>query len=131
MLGAREPQELFGLTVDPTYFRLFGARPEVGRLFGSEAAVVGVTPTVVLGHGLWQRTFGADPAVVGSTILLGGQAATVVGVIDPAFRPLDENTDFWIPLVNDRDNFSDYQGTAQVNAVARLGDGVTLEQARS
>src|SRR5207247_2407183 len=39
----------------------------------------------VLGHGLWQRRFGSDPAILGKSLVLNGQSHTVVGVLGPEF----------------------------------------------
>ena len=57
---------------------------------------------IVLGHGLWQRRFGADPAIAGKPITLSGRPFTVVGVAPPGFRGLDLILDcrFWVPLGN-------------------------------
>ena len=59
-------------------------------------------PVIVIGHGLWQRRFGADPAIAGKHITLSGRPFTVVGVAPPGFRGLDIILDcqFWVPLGN-------------------------------
>ena len=61
---------------------MLGARPLLGEPFHADAA----DPTaVVLTHGLWTRRFGADPSIVGRTIVLNGQPRLVVAVMRPDF----------------------------------------------
>ena len=61
----------------------------LGRLLDpSRDEAPGAEPVVVLGHGYWQRHFGADPLVVGRTIRLNGKPATVVGVAGSDFSGL-------------------------------------------
>ena len=89
--------------VSTNFFSALGVRAAAGRLFvpGDETALT-QRPVVVLGHDLWQRRFGGDPAVVGSTIhlLRGGPVPVVVaGVLPASFRDLDADADrdIWMP----------------------------------
>jgi predicted permease len=40
----------------------------------------------MLGHGYWERAFGADPQVVGRTLRMGGRNYTIIGVAPPTYR---------------------------------------------
>ncbi len=51
----------------------------------------------VLSHGLWQRAFGADPAIIGKTITLSGSGYTVVGVMPPDFKIFNPPAVFGLP----------------------------------
>jgi predicted permease len=91
---------------------------------------------IVIGHGLWQRRFGADPAIAGKAIALSGRPFTVVGVAPPGFRGLDLILDcqFWVPLGNlDQllPNTGNYQSRDYhwITAAGRLQTGVTRAQA--
>src|ERR1039458_8144400 len=93
-------------------------------------------PVIVLGHGLWQRRFGADPAIAGKAVTLSGRPFTVVGVAPPGFRGLDLILDcqFWVPLGNlDQllPNTSNYQSRDYhwIAVAGRLQPGVTRPQA--
>ena len=130
--------------VDRDVFRVLGVRPLLGRGFTAEEDRPDGDRVVVLGHALWQRSFGADPSLVGRTIEIGGEAATVVGVMPPGFRlPLDYGasgpTEAWIPLATDAPSeeavpgpeFSRDGQSHNFYGVARLAPGATVERANA
>src|SRR5205085_993623 len=68
------------------YFDVLGLRPAEGRAFSAEEDQTPLThPVVIIGHGLWQRRFGGDPAIVGRTLTLNGRAFTVIGITPARF----------------------------------------------
>jgi predicted permease len=86
LTGDGDPQMLrIGLVTD-NFFPLLGAQPAMGRTFAPEDDSSGAPTAILLSAGLWERRFGADPAVVGRRILINGQPTTVVGVMPAAFR---------------------------------------------
>src|SRR5262249_5244936 len=87
LTGSRESAELEAPRVTPGFFELLGIVPTAGRTFSSAEDRAGADHVAVIGHQLWQRKFGADPAVVGRSITLDGKAVTVVGVL-PAAAPV-------------------------------------------
>jgi predicted permease len=67
-------------------FALLGVKPLLGRAILPEDDIArGGHPVVMLGHGDWQRAFGADPQVVGRTLRMGGRAYTIIGVAPPNY----------------------------------------------
>ena len=52
----------------------------------------------VISDALWRRVFNQDPAAVGRSILLDGQATTVIGIMPPGMRFPSRLTDVWLPL---------------------------------
>jgi predicted permease len=120
-------EQVRGEHVSEAYFRLFGAHFVLGRPFLDEEDRPGGGSVVVLSGGLWQRQFGADAAIVGKSILLGGDSYTVVGVTNPAFSP-DPAADLWMPLQADPNTTSH---SFIVYCAGRLRPGVTLRQARA
>ncbi len=78
---------------------MLGARPAAGRLFVAEdAARPGAAPVVVLNYRFWQKYFGADPHVIGRTMLMNRTPFTIVGVADEATQgPKILIPDLWIP----------------------------------
>ena len=82
-----EPLRVFGELVTPNFFQVLGVSPALGRTFREdEGSTPGREPVVVVSHGFWTRTLGADPAAVGKTITVNGLALVVIGVTPPEFH---------------------------------------------
>src|ERR1043166_4551527 len=87
LTGTDEPEQLRGVKVSDNYFAVLGVYPERGRAFTAEEYEPGKGSVVILGHGLWQRRFGADPHITGQQITLDGARYTVVGVMPEGIYP--------------------------------------------
>src|SRR5262249_35573532 len=96
--GEGEPEQLSGAAVSPGFLGLFGIQPQLGRGFlpGDEQARKG--KVILLSHGLWQRRFGGDRAIVGRQITLDRESYTVVGVLP---RDFDFPYTILVPLTVD------------------------------
>jgi putative ABC transport system permease protein len=79
----------------PNGFAFLGVPPLLGRVFGPADASPGAPPVGVLCHRTWVRLFGADPGVIGRTLMLDGQPWTVIGVMPPRFEW--NVADIWLP----------------------------------
>lgn len=116
-------------------FPLLGVRPALGRFFTrDEDSPASPQRVVVLGHGLWQRAFGSDSAVIGRTARFGDDVYTIVGVAPRAFTgPQLRPVDAWVPLAYQSRNVTTNWSTAWdaqwLRVVARLKAGVSREQA--
>ncbi|HWS87818.1 MAG TPA: ABC transporter permease [Pyrinomonadaceae bacterium] len=133
-LGGGEPERVWGTQVGDGFFRVMRGTPLLGRTFLPEEQEEGKDNVIVLGHGLWQRRFGADPNVVGQSVSLGGRPYTVVGVMPEEFRPLPQSLinpagQFYRPVAEPHDEIE--RGSRHLRAIGRLKDGVTLEQAQA
>lgn len=119
-----DAERVIGGSVTPELFAMLGIQPIMGRRFSADdAAAVGFEPTVMLTHGLWQRRYGADLAIVGKSIIVNERARTVVGVLPPGIRfPI--NDQLYMALLGDEPSRS----LRQVNAVALMKPGVTIHQ---
>ena len=134
-----EVEQVFGQMATGNYFDVLGVRPQVGRLLQPGDDVrPGAHPVVVLSDGLWRRRFGADPRVVGSTIQLGAEPYTVVGVAPAGFAGVESigtPPALWVPTMQDRgyrgELLFDLWGASWINLVGRLADGVSFEAARA
>jgi predicted permease len=92
------PDTVFTTEVTPNTFGLIGVSPVIGRDFVDADALPGAQPVVILRHSLWRAQFGADPAVIGSSIHLDGAPTTIIGVMPERFAfPADQ--DLWTPLI--------------------------------
>ena len=130
------PERLTGMRVSHGFFELLGFAPELGRAFSQTDEIKGNERVVIISHSLWQRSFHADPAIVGKPINLSGMSFTIVGVASPALQhvggdyhslPHGEEVDLWWPL-----NLDPKTRTSHfLNAIARIKPGITREQAES
>ena len=84
--------------------------------------------TILLSHGLWQRRFGGDPAIIGKQLRIDGHGLTVVGVMPPGFR-FPFQSDLW--WLNDRYFNREARGMRIDQTIGRLKSGVSPEQARA
>jgi len=81
-----QAERIQGMLVSGNYFTALRVLPAQGRGFlPEEDKTRGTHPVIVLGYGLWQRRFGADPGLLGKSVNLNGYNFTVVGVAPPEF----------------------------------------------
>jgi predicted permease len=120
------PERITTTQVSSGFFSVIGTPPALGRDFVPEDERPGATPVVVLTDALWQRRFGADPGVLGSTLLLDGVAHEVIGVAPSRLR-YPEDAELWV--VAPLDPATAELGAFGARALARLRDGVGLETA--
>jgi predicted permease len=138
--GQGEPEMLRGAQVAEGMFsRVLRVRPFLGRTFAPEDDLPDASPVVLLSHGYWVRNFGADEAVLGSTIVLDGIPSQVVGVMPPGFNapllggdfaPGPPVQDIWGTLRIDLAGPGGGRGSIFLRTVGRLGQGVTVEAAQ-
>jgi putative ABC transport system permease protein len=83
--GRGEPERLSGVPVSENFFDVLGVRPQLGRVFNAQECVWNGPKAVMLSHGLWQRRFNSDPAIVGTSLTLNDEPHTVVGVLPASF----------------------------------------------
>jgi len=125
------PQSLNGATVSPSFFTLLGVNPHLGRTFSPDEGEQGHDRVVVLGYGLWQRVFGADPQIVGKDVAIDGRSCKVIGVMPPGFD-YPSPSDLWTPQVFAPTDFAqNNRGNHGYEVLARIKPGLSLAQARS
>ena len=139
LMGRPEPERLMGLRTSSGLFPLLGAKPQLGRLLQPEDDKPGQPRVAVLTHPVWQRLFGADPAIVGKGINLSGDSYTVAGVLRPDFllnaevMPTVagiERLEVFVPLPATAD-WLKRRGDENYNVMGRLKPGVTMAQAQA
>ncbi|HEX8362677.1 MAG TPA: ABC transporter permease [Longimicrobium sp.] len=130
LTGEGQPQRLNGSRVTPDFFTTYGVPAAIGRAIQPPAA--GTAPReneVVLSHALWQSVFGGDPAVVGRTVQLNGEAYSVIGVMPRSFRNVfNPDIDLYAPLVFEPELLT-ARTSEFLSLTARLQPGVTVEAA--
>jgi putative ABC transport system permease protein len=127
--GAGEAVYVNGSTVSPAYFDVFGLHAALGRTFAPDEDQPSRDRVAVLGHRLWTTQFGANPAIVGTTIRLDGESYTVIGVMPPRTSVEFLDPQIWRPLTF---NTLPPRGSRVLRqVVAKLKPGISLEQARA
>lgn len=106
-----------------------GVQPLLGRVFTAEEDMPGGPAVVVLSEGYWRQEYGADPHVVGQTLVTPRGGSEVIGVMPESFRFPDAGPVMWLPFRLNRETPT--RGNHFVNTIARLKDGVSIEQARA
>ncbi|HEV2667533.1 MAG TPA: ABC transporter permease, partial [Blastocatellia bacterium] len=131
LTGVAEPVQVNGAMISSEAFSLLGVAPHIGRVFTDLDNRLDSNRTAVLSYGFWQRQFGGESNVVGSTLLLDNQSYTVIGVMPPRFKFW--SADVWVPngLFGNEPYFTSGVISADNFAVGRLKPGVTIEQARA
>lgn len=128
MIGVGDPQAITGWAVPPNFFAVFEKPPIHGRSFAPEESTAGSHRVAVLGHSLWVSHFGADPGVLGRTIVLDDDAHTIVGIADPAANyRRGFGGQIYVPFITDPVPAS--RGERGLQVVGRLKPGVTRVRA--
>lgn len=116
-------------------FPLLGVNPVLGRSYQPEEDQIGgAVLQAVLSYGLWQTSFGGALDVLGRTVQLRGATYTIIGLMPPGFR-FPERSDIWVPLqaryAGYNAEFWKARDFRVHTAIARIKDGVTIEQAQA
>jgi putative ABC transport system permease protein len=138
LTGQQNPEHVSGYVVTPDFFVTLGAPALAGRTLSPELDKPGSPRTAVLSHALWQRRYGADPALVGTAIPIDGEPVTVAGVVPASFQ-FPAGCDLWVsspfavppqPLNPTKDN-STSRDSHYMDVIGELSPGITTTQATS
>src|SRR2546422_4154222 len=130
LTGTDEPERLAGSGVSAEFFDVLGIRPALGRSFASEEDRPGANPVCIISHGLWERRFGSDPAIINKQVSMSGASYTLIGVL-PASYAFGTPTDVFVPIGLRADEMKERGNHPGIYAIARLKPGVTVETARA
>jgi putative ABC transport system permease protein len=120
------PENMAASLVTTGFYRMMGDRFYLGYDFTPEDGAPGQDHVVILSHAMWKR-LGADPAIIGSTVLMNGEPYTVVGVLAPGLR--DRGAPVTVPLVFKPEPLN--PSDRGMNVMGRLKPGVTFQQAQA
>jgi putative ABC transport system permease protein len=131
LLGVDEPARVTAETVSPPYFSLLGVAPAYGRTFTAEEdSVPNRDYVAVLSDHMWKQRFGADPSIINRKIQLGARSYTVIGIMPPGFRGVQDTADLWEPFM-----LSGYppdnRSSRGFQTLARLKEGASVAQAQA
>ena len=139
LTGHEQPERVEVLRTQSSLLEMLGARPLLGRTLLPEEDKPGQPAVAILSYGAWQRLFNADPAIVGKSITLNGQAYRVAGVLRREFTVNDEvlpsegpmdKIDIYLPLPLGADA-QQRRGDENYNILVRLKPGVSVQQAQA
>jgi len=132
LMGDEHPERLPGALVTGGFLPMLGVTPTLGRLFATDDERADAPRVVVLGYGLWQRRFGGDPAVLGTSLVLDNTPYVVIGVLPSEFRfPLKiADAEIWTLVLPHDETPQGFSGR-NLAAVVRLKPGRTLQHAQS
>ncbi len=137
LTGGTRPERLELLEVSPNYFSMLGTTPEIGRLFGPQDFALGFAEATVISDGLWRRSYGADPNILGKRLRMDNDPYTIVGVVPAGFRhpgkTIARDVEVWVtcgfsgdPYPKPARNLRGLPG-----AIGRLKPGISVAQAQS
>ncbi len=138
LTGARQqPERLELLEVSPNYFSMLGTTPEIGRLFGPQDFALGFAEATVISDGLWRRSYGADPDILGKRLRMDNDPYTIVGVVPAGFRhpgkTIARDVEVWVTCGFSGDPYPKPARNVKVarEAIGRLKPGIDVTQAQS
>ena len=135
--GGGEPERLRGLLVSANFFSMLGVRAATGRTFHPGEESPGRERVVVVGDALWRRRYGADPRLVGRSILLNGDPYTVIGIAPPGFRwgrayGRNGASEVWAPFALTPERLAaGERGDEYLDLVGRIRPGISLSAAQA
>ncbi len=141
LTGREEPEILHVVAASANLFETLGVQPALGRSFLPEEEEEGRHHVVVLSDRCWQRTFHADPSILGTTVTLNGEVYTIIGVLPPGFRlpspnpwgapelTLHEQSDLYTPKIFTPQEKKELAGLFNFDVLGRLKPGVTRARA--
>lgn len=130
LAGEESADRVQAALVSADMLRVLGVDALLGRGFAPDDHEEGAELAVMLSEQAWRERFGGTAGVLGTTLRLDGNVATVIGVLPPqAIIPPD--VDLWAPLsmLNYCCEQGQRAGSYWLSGIGRLRDGATLEQA--
>src|SRR6516225_8809356 len=124
------PQQIHGMLVTPSWFKLLRVSPVIGRPFTEEEGEIGRDQEVMLSYGLWEQSYAGDQSVLGHTLRVSGRPFTIVGVMPPNFNFIDPDVRLWMPLAFTAEEKAVHHNNNWYH-IGRLKRGATLEQAQA
>lgn len=127
LTGGGSPEQVAGASVTADFFAVLGTGPLRGRTFAPGDDSPSAEPLIVISESLWRRRFGAAEDVIGRVIEVGGESATIIGVVPPSAGVPSGNVELWH---NQRVNPT-RRGPFFFRGIGLLKPGVSFESAQA
>ena len=102
LTGQGDPERIQAAVVSTNYFSVLGVAPVLGRDFSAEDDGGRIGYVTLISYDLWQRRFGGDRSVIGTTVRLDDDPMTIIGVMPKGFRhPVESGAspmEVWAPI---------------------------------
>jgi putative ABC transport system permease protein len=137
LTGGKQPERLELLGVNSNYFSMLGASPQIGRLFGPQDFALGFAEAAVISDGLWRRSYGGDPNILGKRLRMDNDPYTIVGVLPAGFRhpgtTVAKDVEVWVTCGFSADPFPKPARNVRLlpAAIGRLKSGIDVTQAQA
>src|SRR5258708_29783496 len=134
LTGAKQPEHLEMLEVSPNYFSMLGTAPEIGRLFRPLHFPLRFAHATAINDGLWRRSYGGDPNILGKRLRMDNDPYTIVGVVPAGFRhpgtTLAKDVEVWVTCGFSGDPYPKPARNVKVarEAIGRLKTGIDVTQ---
>jgi predicted permease len=129
-LTGGEAERVQGMKASSSLFAMLARAPLLGRVLAADDERGGGQRVVVLTYGLWRRRFGGDAGILGSSIILNGDAHTIVGVLPADFVMPVRDAELVAPFPVDADPRRAARDAGFLRVVGRLRPDVTRDRAR-
>ncbi len=126
--GGNEANPAMVTSMSQDFLTVMAVQPFIGRGFAPEEARADAPATALVSHAYWKQSLGSTRELSKIHLKIGGQSASIVGVLPAGFR-FPDNTDIWIP----REISAVYPSRSAHNwrVIGRLRDGVSVNASRS
>lgn len=129
LMGKESADNVYAADVTAGLFEAMGSPLALGTPFTRDDERPGSARKVILSHGLWTTRFGADPNIVGQTVMIERREHVVSGVAAQDFQ-FPTYAEIWTPLGFTADQENDRRAR-YLTVIGKLADGATLEDARA
>ena len=127
--GLARPEEVNIILITDGVLETLRIPPFAGRELTAADQIPNGAKSVMLSYGYWQRRFGGDRSVLGRSIVIDSQTRTIVGVMPPGFRVVDQDFEVLMPFAFERDK----QPLAGFgfHGIGRLRPGIAISEANA
>ena len=137
-LAGGNARQILGTAASCNYFDVLEEHPARGRGFiSADCSSPGVSAVAVVSDSVWRSQFGADPALIGKTIVLNRTPYTVIGIARPGFTGTEPiPSAFWVPVtmqqaLEPRENRLANDNMSWLAMLGRTRTGVTMNEVRA
>jgi predicted permease len=131
LTGGERPERVRGAFVSANFFKVFNLAPLVGRTFVAGEDRQGAEKLAVVNEKMWQERMHSDRNLGAKTLILNGEAYSVIGVVSSSFKqPFDPDVEVWMPM----SYYPGNTGQREFRALFGMGHirpGVSLAQAQA